>query len=156
MGSDSTLLDFTAESAELTEDDFGGRLNEITEKTIGAAIKVHRALGPGLLESAYETCLAFELAELGLTVVRQQPMPVVYRGVRLDCGYRTDLTVENEVIVEVKSVARLEPIHEAQLLSYLKLSNRRVGLLMNFNVKLLRHGLRRLVHDFPKPAVRVA
>lgn len=95
-------------------------------------------------------------AELGLTVVRQQPLPVVYRGVRLDCGYRTDLIVENEVIVEVKSVSRLEPIHNAQLLSYLKLSNRRIGLFFNFNVKLLRQGLRRLVYNFPQSTVRVA
>ena len=156
MGLIETPLEFTAEPAENAENDIAGGLNEITEKIIGGAITVHRALGPGLLESAYETCLAFELAELGLMVVRQQPLPVVYRGVRLDCGYRTDLIVENDVIVEVKSVSRLEPIHNAQLLSYLKLSNRRVGLLINFNVKLLRQGLRRLVYNFPQSTVRVA
>lgn len=104
------------------------------------------------MESAYEACLAFELAELGMEVVRQQPMPVAYRGVRLDCGYRTDLIVESEVIVEVKAVTRLEPIHEAQLISYLKLSDRRLGLLMNFNVRALKNGVRRLVYGFPKAA----
>ena len=156
MGLIERPLEFTAEPAESAENDIAGGLNEITEKIIGGAITVHRALGPGLLESAYEACLAFELAELGLTVVRQQPLPVVYRGVRLDCGYRVDVVVNNEIIVEVKSVARLEPIHNAQLLSYVKLSERRVGLLINFNVKLLRQGLRRLVHNFPQSTVRVA
>lgn len=146
----------TAESAESAEILVRGHtassLNHVSDRVIGAGIRVHRALGPGLLESAYEACLAFELAELGMDVVRQQPMPVVYRGVRLDCGYRTDLIVEDEVIVEVKAVARLEPIHEAQLISYLKLSDRRLGLLMNFNVRALKHGVRRLVHGFPKAA----
>lgn len=98
------------------------RLNRITESIIGAAIEVHRALGPGLLESAYETCLAFELVERGLKVEQQKPLPVVYREVKLDCGYRLDLLVEEAVIVEVKAVDRLAPIHQAQLLSYLKLS----------------------------------
>jgi len=117
---------------------------------------VHRELGPGLLESAYEACLAFELGDLGLQVVQQQPLPVVYRGVRLSCGYRTDLIVEDEVIVEVKAVSHLEPIHEAQLISYLKLSDRRVGLLVNFNVKLLKNGVRRLVNGFPQSESSVA
>ena len=147
MGLRETPLELTAEPAENAEDNIAEGLNEVTEKIIGGAITVHRALGPGLLESAYETCLAFELAEQGLTVVRQQPLPIVYRGVRLDCGYRTDLIVENEVIVEVKSVSRLEPIHKAQLLSYLKLSNRRVGLFFNFNVKLLKDGIKRVVNN---------
>lgn len=98
------------------------RLNRITESIIGAAIEVHRALGPGLLESAYETCLAFELVERGLKVEQQKPLPVVYREVKLDCGYRLDLLVEEAVIVEVKAVDRLAPIHQAQLLSYLRLS----------------------------------
>lgn len=97
-------------------------LNRITETVIGAAIAVHRELGPGLLESAYETCLVYELAEQGLTVERQKGLPVKYRGVEVDCGYRIDLLVEGKVIIELKAVARLEPIHEAQLLSYLKLS----------------------------------
>ena len=125
------------------------RLNRITESVIGAAIEVHRALGPGLLESAYEACLAFELVERGLKVERQKPLPVVYREVRLDCGYRLDLFVEQAVIVEVKAVDRLAPIHQAQLLSYLKLSGCKVGLLINFNVKVLKDGIRRVVNGFP-------
>jgi len=125
------------------------RLNRITESIIGAAIEVHRALGPGLLESAYEACLAFELVERGLKVEQQKPLPVVYREVRLDCGYRLDLFVEQAVIVEVKAVNRLAPIHQAQLLSYLKLSGCKVGLLINFNVKILKDGIRRVVNRFP-------
>lgn len=124
-------------------------LNRITESIIGAAIEVHRALGPGLLESAYEACLAFELAQRGLRVEQQKPLPVVYREVKLDCGYRLDLLVEESVIVEVKAVDRLMPIHQAQLLSYLKLSGCKVGLLVNFNVKVLKEGIRRVVNDFP-------
>ena len=120
-------------------------LNRITETVIGAAIAVHRELGPGLLESAYEACLVYELAEQGLTVERQKALPVKYRGVKVDCGYRIDLLVEGKVIIELKAVARLEPIHEAQLLSYLKLSGCKVGLLINFNVKVLKNGVRRLV-----------
>ena len=124
-------------------------LNAITESIIGAAIKVHRALGPGLLESAYEACLAFELAERGLEVEQQKPLPVVYREVRLDCGYRLDLLVERKVIVEIKSVDRLVSIHQAQILSYLKLSGLRIGLLINFNVKVLKDGIRRVANEFP-------
>jgi GxxExxY protein len=122
-------------------------LNEISQKIIGAAINVHKELGPGLLESAYESCLAFELLESGLAVERQKPLPVVYREVKLDCGYRIDLLVEDEVVVEVKAVDRLEAIHEAQLITYLKLSGRKLGLLINFNVKILRSGIRRLVNN---------
>ena len=125
------------------------RLNHITDQVIGAAIEVHRALGPGLLESAYEACLAFELAQRGLKVELQKPLPVVYKEVHLDCGYRLDLLVENAVIVEIKAVEALAPIHQAQLLSYLRLSGCKVGLLINFNVTFLKHGLRRLVNDFP-------
>jgi GxxExxY protein len=120
-------------------------LNSITEAIIGAAMAVHKALGPGLLESAYEACLASELAERELAVEQQKAMPVTYRGVKLDCGYRLDVLVEGQVIVELKTVDKLQPIHEAQLLSYLKLSGCRVGLLINFNVKVLRNGIRRLV-----------
>jgi len=126
------------------------KVNEITEQIIGAAIEVHRALGPGLLESAYEACLSHELAERKLHVERQKALPVTYKDVRVDCGYRIDLLVEREVIVELKAVARIEPIHEAQLLSYLKLSGCRVGLLINFNVKQLTRGLRRLVNELPQ------
>ena len=120
-------------------------LNSITEAIIGAAMAVHKALGPGLLESAYEACLAFELAEREMAVEQQKAMPVTYRGVKLDCGYRLDVLVEGRVIVELKTVDKLQPIHEAQLLSYLKLSGCQVGLLINFNVKVLRNGIRRLV-----------
>src|SRR5579864_4536995 len=120
------------------------RLNEITERIIGAAIAVHRALGPGLLESAYEACLVFELAERGLSVEQQKPLPLVYKGVKVECGYRLDLLVEGAVIVEVKAVDELAPIHDAQLLSYLKISGCRVALLINFNVRVLKDGLRRI------------
>ncbi|HLI33683.1 MAG TPA: GxxExxY protein [Terriglobia bacterium] len=122
------------------------RLNGITENIIGAAIEVHRALGPGLLESAYEACLAFELSRRGLNVAQQKPVPLVYQGIKLDCGYRIDLQVEGSVVVEIKSVDALAPIHEAQVLSYLKLSGSKVGLLINFNVVVLRDGIRRFVN----------
>jgi GxxExxY protein len=124
-------------------------LDQITEKIIGGAIEVHRALGPGLLESTYEACLVFELAQRDLKVERQKPLPVVYKGVTLDCGYRIDLLVEDAVIVEIKAVDSLTPVHEAQLLSYLKLSSCKVGLLVNFNVKVLKAGIRRLVSNYP-------
>jgi len=127
----------------------GNRLNQITESIIGAAIEVHRALGPGLLESAYEACLAFELGECGLKVEQQKPLPIVYRRVRLDCGYRLDLLVQEAVVVEVKVVDRLAPIHKAQLLSYLRLSGLKVGLLINFNVRILKDGIVRMVNTFP-------
>ena len=142
---------FTAEGAESAEKrrESGKALNRITEQIIGAAIDVHRALGPGLLESAYEACLAFELRDRGMKVEQQIALPVVYRGVELDAGYRLDLFVADSVIVELKAIERLEPIHQAQLLSYLKLSQCKVGLLINFNVKVLKSGIRRLVNDFP-------
>ena len=132
----------SAENAELKE-----KLNDITEKVIAAAIAVHRQLGPGLLESACEACLAYELVERGLAAERQKGLPVVYRGMRVDCGYRIDLLVEGCVVVELKAVEKLAPIHEAQLLAYLKLSDCRVGLLINFNVKMLKQGIRRMVND---------
>src|SRR5262249_32319361 len=125
-------------------------LDRITERVIGAAITVHRELGPGLLESTYHSCLAFELAEARLHFEREKPLPVIYRGRSLDCGYRIDFLVEDVVIVELKAVDRLEPVHTAQVLTYLRLSTRRVGLLINFNVKwLLDGGLKRLVNGFP-------
>jgi len=127
----------------------GQRLDDITERVIGGAIQVHRTLGPGLLETAYEACLAFELAERGLNVARQVSLPIVYRDVKLECGYRLDLVVEDSVIVEVKAVEELALIHEAQVLSYLKLSGLCVGLLINFNVVILKKGLRRIVNEFP-------
>jgi GxxExxY protein len=122
-------------------------LNKTTETIIGAAIEVHRHLGPGLLESTYEACLAYELTERGLKLERQKVLPVKYREILLDCGYRIDLLVEDSVIVELKAVERLEAIHEAQLLSYLKLSGVPIGLLLNFNVIELRRGIRRLVNN---------
>lgn len=121
-------------------------LNEITEKVIGCAIKVHRALGPGLLESTYEVCLAHELVKEGLKVKTQVALPVIYDGLRLDAGYRIDMLVEDAVIVELKSIESLHPIHEAQVISYLKLSGKKIGLLINFNVKLLKGGIKRLVN----------
>ena len=125
------------------------RLDEISHRIIGAAIEVHRHLGPGLLESAYQSCLAFELKQLGVKLEEQKPLPVVYKQVRLDCGYRLDLVVEDEIIVEIKAIEKLLPIHEAQLLSYLRLAKKRVGLLMNFHVPVLKNGLKRIVNEFP-------
>ena len=136
----------TAESTESTE--MKSNINEITDVIIGAAIAVHKELGPGLLESAYETCLTFELADQKVKIERRKGLPIKYRGVQLDCGYRIDLLVEDKVVVELRAVQRLEPIHEAQLLSYLKLSGCKVGLLINFNVKVLKDGIRRLVHKY--------
>ena len=127
------------------------RLNALTEQIIGAALDVHRELGPGLLESAYEACLTLELLQRDLRVERQVALPVVYRGHTLDCAYRIDLLVENEVVVEVKSVEKIEPVHPSQLLSYLRLSKRSVGLLINFNVKwLVSDGVKRVVNGFPE------
>ena len=120
-------------------------INEITEKIIGAAIAVHKELGPGLLESAYEACLVYELVQSRLKVESQKSLPVSYRGIQVDCGYRIDLLVEDQIILDLKSVEKMEPIHEAQLLSYLKLSGYKIGLLINFNVKLLRNGIRRFI-----------
>jgi GxxExxY protein len=135
---------FTAEDAGNAE--MIGEVNKITRRIIDAAIAVHRELGPGLLESTYEACLAYELVERGMKVEPQKALPVKYRDVRLDCGYRIDLLVEESIIVELKSVEHLEPIHQAQLLSYLKLSGCKVGLLINFNVNMLKNGIKRLVN----------
>ena len=117
----------------------------VTEKIIGLANEVHRQLGPGLLESAYEECLCHELRENGVRFHRQVPLPVVYQCVQLDCGYRLDIVVEQRVILELKTVERLMPIHEAQMLTYLKLSGLRTGLLLNFNSVVLRDGIRRMM-----------
>jgi GxxExxY protein len=122
------------------------RLNKITETIIGAAIQVHRALGPGLIESAYTACLAFELEKRGLKVEQQKPVPLVYEQVKLECGYRMDLLVEQSVVVEVKSIDALAPIHEAQVLSYLRLSGSKLALLINFNVTVLKDGIRRFIN----------
>jgi GxxExxY protein len=119
----------------------------LTNRIIGAAMRVHSQLGPGLLESAYEACLEYELRDQGLVVERQKPLPLVYREVRLECGYRLDLLIEGKIVVEVKAIEALEAIHSAQLLSYLKLSGCHVGLLINFNVQHLKSGIRRILHD---------
>jgi GxxExxY protein len=124
--------------------------NKISEATIGCAIKVHRALGPGLLESAYEACLCYELARNGVDFVRQKPLPVHYDGCTIDCSYRMDVVVADSLIVEIKAVERLASIHDAQLLTYLKLSGMQLGLLVNFNVELLHKGIRRIVHGLPE------
>ena len=116
----------------------------LTGRVIGAAIEVHRHLGPGLLESAYEQCLAHELSLAGVQVLRQVELPVVYKGCTLDCGYRIDLLVEDALVVELKAVERLMPLHDAQLLSYMKLARLRTGLLLNFNVPVLKDGIRRM------------
>ena len=118
---------------------------ELTAQIIGAAIEVHRALGPGLLESTYEACLAHELMMRGLSFEQQKPMPVEYKSVRLDCGYRLDFLVAGRVVVELKAVDELHPVHQAQLLTYLKLSRCKVGLLINFNVPVLKTGIKRMV-----------
>jgi GxxExxY protein len=117
----------------------------LSEKVIGFAIDVHRSLGPGLLESAYEECLCFELRSHAIPFRRQAPLPVVYKSVKLECGYRMDIVVENRLVVEVKTVEKLMPIHDAQLLTYLKLSGIRAGLLLNFNTPVLKNGIKRLV-----------
>jgi GxxExxY protein len=119
--------------------------NKVTEAIIGAAIEVHRTLGPGLLESAYEECLCHELRLRGIPFERQRPLPVTYKGLDLECGYRLDLLVHDAVVVEIKAVEALQPIHEAQLLTYLKLGGWKVGLLINFNVPILKNGIRRRV-----------
>ena len=118
-------------------------LNEITQKIIGCVIQVHKSLGPGLLESAYEECLSYELIKNGLNIKRQQPTPVVYKEIKLECGYRIDILVENSVVVELKVVDEFNPVHEAQILTYMKFSNKSLGLLINFNVTILRNGIRR-------------
>ena len=121
--------------------------NELSSLTIGVAIDVHKALGPGLLESAYKECLFYKLNEAGLFVEKEKPMPLVFEGVKLDCGYRIDILVENKVVIELKSVEALNDIHLAQTLTYLKLGNYRLGLLINFNVALLKEGIKRVVNN---------
>jgi GxxExxY protein len=119
--------------------------NEITRKIIGCAIEVHKNLGPGLLESAYEECLAFELNKAGLSIKRQVPTPVVYKDIKLECGYRIDILVEETVVLELKVVDEFNPVHEAQVLTYLKFSRKQIGLMINFNVTILKNGIRRYI-----------
>ncbi len=121
-------------------------INQLTGKVIGAAIEVHKALGPGLLESAYEECLCHEFKLRSFPFERQKELPIEYKGVKLDCGYRLDVVVWNKVILELKSCNELQPIHEAQLLTYLKLTNIKVGLLINFNVSVLKEGIKRFAN----------
>lgn len=123
--------------------DMGDEINRLTEKIIGAAIEVHRQLGPGLLEAVYETCLVYELEQMGLEFERQKLLPIVYKGMQLEQGYRIDVLVEGSIVVELKVVEEVSPVHEAQVLSYLRLSGCQVGLLLNFNVKLLKDGIHR-------------
>ena len=123
-------------------------VNEITEKIIACAIKVHSNLGTGLLESAYKECLYYELIKAGLTVEKEKPLPLIYEEIKMDCGYRIDLLVENSVVVETKSVDAINDIFIAQVLTYLKLSKCRIGLLINFNVVRLKDGIKRLIHGY--------
>ena len=120
--------------------------NEIASKIIGIAIEVHKALGPGLLEKAYQECLFYKLHQSGLQVEKEKPMPLVFEGVKLDCSYRIDILVENKIVIELKSVEALNDVHLAQTLTYLKLGNYKLGLLINFNVALLKTGIRRIVN----------
>lgn len=148
----SLSISKSAEGAEVTS---GPRLSGLTEAIIGAAIEVHRNLGPGLFESAYEECLCYELSQRGLTFRRQLNLPAPYKDLKLDCVYRLDLVVEDSVIIEIKAVDQLLPIHSAQLLTYLKISRLQIGLLLNFNEPVLKRGIKRLVNHFreaaPKP-----
>ena len=138
-------MNFHKEYSESSE----GDKDPLTQNVIGCAIEVHRHLGPGLLESTYEQCLAYELGLAGLEFKAQAPMPIRYKNVALDCGYRVDLLVEDRLIVELKAVEQTLGIHQAQVITYMKLANAPVGLLINFNVKLLKDGIRRL---FPSPS----
>ena len=121
--------------------------NEISYKIIGAALEIHKNIGPGLLESAYENALAFDLRELGFDVKQQVPMPFIYKEIQLEVGYRIDLTVNNKVLIEIKSVENMAPVHFAQTLTYLKLSGMKLGLLINFNTKVLKEGIHRIVNN---------
>jgi GxxExxY protein len=151
---DSKSTPESTEGAEATEISvprvFG--LNRLTELIIGAAIEVHRNTGPGLMESVYEECLCYELSQRGLSFQRQVELPVAYKGIKLNCGFRMDLVVEDSIILELKTVERLLPIHSAQLLTYLKLSRKKLGLLINFNEPVLKKGLKRLAGATLEPS----
>jgi GxxExxY protein len=134
------------ESAERLRD-----LNGITRGIIAAAIEVHRHLGPGLLESAYQECVCHELSRMGVSFTREVHLPLSYKGLHLDCSYRIDLLVEDAVVVELKSVEQVLPVHSAQLLTYLKASHKQIGLLINFNVLVLKDGIKRIVNDYTEP-----
>lgn len=121
------------------------QINKLTEKVIGAAIEVHKELGPGLLESVYEHCLAFELSQIGVKHITQKALPVIYKNNRIDCGFRIDVLVEDKLIVELKAVDCVIDVHYAQLMTYMKLTDIKLGLLINFNVKLLKNGIKRII-----------
>jgi GxxExxY protein len=139
------------EAAEKVRD-----LNGITQGIIAAAIEVHRHLGPGLLESAYQECLCYELSRMGLSFSREVHLPVTYKGIQLDCSYRIDLLVEDEIVAELKSVEQVLPVHSAQLLTYMKASRKQIGLLINFNVPALKNGIKRMVHDYRDASLRLS
>ena len=122
--------------------------NEIANTIVGLALEVHRALGPGLLESAYKECLAFKLQNSGLHIQKEKPMPLIFEEVKLDCGYRIDILVESKVVIEIKSVEGLNDVHLAQILTYMKLGNYKLGLLINFNVSLLKNGIKRVINGY--------
>jgi GxxExxY protein len=150
MGRGRRPATFLAVRAVMSNEDEGEHLNSMSNRIIGAALRVHEELGPGMLESAYEACLMYELLEQGFGVERQKPVPVVYRGNQLDCGFRIDLLVEAVLAVEVKAIERLEKVHFAQLRSHLRFSHLKLGLLINFNVAWLRDGIRRVVNGLPE------
>ena len=132
----------------LATDAVGVDLNGVTHGIIAAAIEVHRGLGPGLLESAYQECVCYELSRMGLSFTREVHLPLSYKGLQLDCCYRIDLLVEDKILVELKSIEQVLPIHSAQLLTYLRASKKPIGLLINFNVLVLKDGIKRIVNDF--------
>jgi GxxExxY protein len=134
------------------------RENDLTDKIIGAAIEVHRHLGPGLLEAVYEECLCYELSRMGLKFERQVHLPVNYKGIKFESAYKMDLVVEDTIVVEIKAIEDMLPVHSAQLLTYLHSSNKRVGLLINFNVPILKNGLKRIVNRYagPRPTPNVS
>ena len=134
------------------------RENDLTDKIIGAAIEVHRRLGPGLLEAVYEECLCYELSQAGLKFQRQMHLPITYKGIKFESAYKMDLVVEDAIVIEIKAIEEMLPIHSAQLLTYLKSSNKRVGLLINFNVPILKTGLKRIVNHYsgPRPTPNVS
>jgi GxxExxY protein len=145
---DKSKILASANNGEMKADEIKSvKINQLTSQVIGAAIEVHKALGPGLLESVYEECLCFELKERGIGFHRQETLPVQYKNVKLDCGYRLDLIVESKIILELKACEKIDDIHRAQLLTYLKLSGLKVGLIINFNVPILRDGLVRIVNN---------
>jgi GxxExxY protein len=150
MGFNSELADELAEGGETRPVE-----NALTEKIIGAAIEVHRHLGPGLLESIYEECLCYELSQLGLRFKRQVYLPITYKGLKLESAYKMDLVVEDAIVVEIKATEQVSPVHHSQLLTYLKCADKRLGLLINFNVPILKNGLKRVVNQYSGASPRL-